>query len=552
MNLLTEDQKSKKAIEDKLFSKWEPALNSSKYPAIGTDEMARTTAILMENYMQFVNNDIGLLTEDRISTGNIQGVNLALLGLIRRVIPELVGAELAGIQALPTPESPIFTLIWERDNAKSGVVAGQKMWDTGNPNEFGPHPLGEDPYYSSQQNKYDALTTGGSAVSTLTAGTTTTTLDATAFEFPNTTQVIIGNQRVPMFLYAGTTVVELIDANGDVVETHHLNTDLNVANAGQPFSIVSGSETTDITFNYVSTADATPAAQGGVAFIRTVDVVTGAAPDWGTAVSARLAYEYKVEDEQRTAELSFNIVKTNVEVKQRRLRGKFTLESSFDLKKLHGISLENELVEQMKVEMMNGINREIIDDLRTMAAHVRSVDFSQTGTGNQINIAGNYDDMHKALLDSIEFMCAEIAVKGRLGHGNFIVVNPMTFSTLARVPGFVGSGVNYDGKGLRYAGSLGGSIKVYQDVQYPRNELLLGYKGSTATDCGYIHAPYLPITPTPTIIDPDTGNPSKIFYTRYGKTWDRNKTTGLYESAIDRGTQSYARLNLSGFPTFFN
>jgi hypothetical protein len=57
------------------------------------------------------------------------------------------------------------------------------------------------------------------------------------------------------------------------------------------------------------------------------------------------------------------------------------------------------------------------------------------------------------------------------------------------------------------------------------------------------------------LYDPLTGDPGKIFYTRYGKTYqdintsNTNGTVGAPYSAIFRGEYFYSRLFLSGFPT---
>jgi hypothetical protein len=49
MEIFNESYKEQKAVEDKLFKKWEPALEADG--GIKDQHIARTTAILMENYM---------------------------------------------------------------------------------------------------------------------------------------------------------------------------------------------------------------------------------------------------------------------------------------------------------------------------------------------------------------------------------------------------------------------------------------------------------------------------------------------------------------------
>ena len=203
---------------------------------------------------------------------------------------------------------------------------------------------------------------------------------------------------------------------------------------------------------------------------------------------------------------------------------------------------------------MAEINREIILDLLRLAAISDTLDFSKFATQAQApSILGNYNDAHLVILDAINIMAAKIQAQGRLGKGNFVIGNPETLSFLSRVNGFVGSGISFDGRDLSYAGILGGKMKFYLDPYFPKNKLLIGYKGPGALETGYMHCPYLPITATPNIINQETGDPSKIFFTRYGKTFALDKdpaspTYGSWKNHILMGEYQYAILNLVNFP----
>ena len=264
-----------------------------------------------------------------------------------------------------------------------------------------------------------------------------------------------------------------------------------------------------------------------------------------------VAAEYTQESNLAIPELEMQILQYTISLVRRQLRGKFSLDAAVDAKAYHGISLENELMEMMKLQLTNEINREIVNDLRYMSGKIyKSINYANY-TNN--NVTGNYDDTHKLVLDAINGLSAEIYNQTRVGRGNFVIGNPVTLAFLDRVPGFVGSGVDMSSGGLSYAGKQGGRMSFYFDPQYPKNELLIGYKGASALDCGYIHAPYLPITATPTLYNQETGDPSKIFYTRYGKTFkDYDADTGKPFNAIYRGEYFYAKLFLEQFPTLTN
>ena len=70
--------------------------------------------------------------------------------------------------------------------------------------------------------------------------------------------------------------------------------------------------------------------------------------------------------------------------------------------------------------------------------------------------------------------------------------------------------------GIQAAGFLPGSeVQVYKDPLFPRDLILMGYKGKTFLDSGYFYCPYIPIKTTPIIYDPATLQPRRGMITRY-------------------------------------
>ena len=524
MEIFSESYKNQKELEDKLFKKWEPALEAEG--GIADQHMARTTAILMENYMGYLKQNEGLINES-VSSGDFKGVNLALLGLIRRAIPALVGSELVGLQAMPTPTAPIFYMSWRKSftngSVKGASSAGSELFGypaggTGNLEQI-------DPFLTSNQVR-------GSLVKASPSSTTTYKIQTSWAPIINFTArftaVDASNKTVGSAWVKEVTPSTLVGATS----VYEASGELSAARLH-----VTGNHTVINPDGSTSSVTASPLAP-------VLEVTTGSIVG-ATKVIAQ--WEYSQESNAVTPDLGVQIDQFNVTLIRRMLKGKFSLDAMTDAQAYHGISLENEMMEIMKFELTNEINREIINDLRNMAAITNSLDYS---ANTVTNTSGNYDDTFKLMLDMINGLSAEILNQTRMGRGNFVVANPVTLSFLDRVPGFVGSGVNYDGKGLSYAGSLGNRIKFYTDPQYVKNELLMGYKGASAIDTGYIHAPYLPITATPTLLNPETGDPSKIFYCRYGKTYkDFDATVGKSTNAIYRGEYCYARAFLQNMPT---
>jgi len=534
---MSENFKKRQELEEAMMSKWAPILEKV---GVSDEHRARTTAIVLENYLEHLEKDQTLIAEDAIQSSAFTGVHLALLGLISRTIPALETFDVVGYQAMPTPTSRIFTARWTKQHTKSSSVAGEEMFVGQNPGNFSDPKGWVDPYYTSNQVKGEKTVLSASTQEAVLYFANT----LNPMGKDKTGKEIMGRP----FIYANTMRVALIDDKGREIDYAMIpgayNTSSNTigifknnTNIGVKF--VQNTTTGERKVVCVEASDEAPAA------FKDVD---------SDAVAVVVDYDYIAEGEGNIAELGFEITDTAIDLIRRQLRGKFTIDAAYDLNVLHGINLETEITNKMKLELMAEINREIILDLLRLAAISDTLDFSKFATQAQApSILGNYNDAHLVILDAINIMAAKIQAQGRLGKGNFVIGNPETLSFLSRVNGFVGSGVSFDGRDLSYAGILGGKMKFYFDPYFPKNKLLIGYKGPGALETGYMHCPYLPITATPNIINQETGDPSKIFFTRYGKTFALDKdpaspTYGSWKNHILMGEYQYAILNLVNFP----
>jgi len=547
----TEAYKERLSMEKNLTEKWDKILSANG--GIKDEHLARTTAILCENYLNELKKDPRLIAEDRIQTGAFKGINLALLGLITRVIPALVGAELVGVQAMPTPKSQVFTMTWHKDMTKSFTTGntavfpspsnGDEMWVTPitKNKAFG----GTDPYYTSNEvvEKTSITDIGSSDKYEFAWAKKLTKIETKGYLLPET---------VVMYFMA-TASTDEVPTYGSANYLARAYVTGNVINTDQYVMAVTKPDGTAITLTNPLVFDVSDQAILGDFNTATTGITAEIeAAVGGTINPIFVMYQYDAEAEGSMPEISFKIEEESIGLIKRHLRGKYTMEALQDVKVLHGVNLDSELVAMMKNELMHEINHEILNDLRKMAATVKTLDFKEfldASNAMGATTQGNYDDAAKLAFDGANRIAGEIWVKGRLGYGNFIVGNPVTLGYFDRVPGFVGSGINYTGRDLSFAGSVGGKMKIYHDPTYIEDELLVGYKGAGVLETGYMHCPYLPITATPTLYDPQTGDPSKIFYTRYGKTLKENGV-GLKKpkSVILNGELQYARMILKNFP----
>jgi hypothetical protein len=71
--------------------------------------------------------------------------------------------------------------------------------------------------------------------------------------------------------------------------------------------------------------------------------------------------------------------------------------------------------------------------------------------------------------------------------------------------------------GAEAVGTLSNRFTVYKDPYFPRQKILVGFKGGSYLETGYVYAPYVPLIVTPTIFAPEDFTPRKGVMTRYGK-----------------------------------
>ena len=80
--------------------------------------------------------------------------------------------------------------------------------------------------------------------------------------------------------------------------------------------------------------------------------------------------------------------------------------------------------------------------------------------------------------------------------------------------------------GIERIGSLSGRYQVYRDPYSPAWSIIVGHRGKSLLDTGYIYAPYIPMQLTPTVINPYTMSPVKAIMTRYAKKCVCNRYYG--------------------------
>ena len=193
-------------------------------------------------------------------------------------------------------------------------------------------------------------------------------------------------------------------------------------------------------------------------------------------------------------EVQFTLEKKQVEAQSRKLRSRWSLEVAQDLKAMHGLNIEEEMMDILAYEITAEIDREIVNALRAAAAtNSNSTTLSWTSSAN---FDGRWEaEKYRNLYNRIVRNAAKIAVSTRRGPGNFIVADPTVSAalegtsafTIAPVKGYIDTAK----MGVAFIGTLDGRFKLYRDTFATNNEYLVGYRGSSSYDSGIIYLPYV-------------------------------------------------------------
>lgn len=225
-------------------------------------------------------------------------------------------------------------------------------------------------------------------------------------------------------------------------------------------------------------------------------------------------------------EMALTIEKKAIEAKTRALKAEYSVELVQDLKALHGLDAEQELINILSSEITAEMNREIIRTI--MVSAVAGAQATTTpGTFDMDQDAGGrwFVEKAKGLMFQIERDANVIAQQTRLGRGNFIVCSSDVASALAMAgvldyaPAVQGNAV-VDEASTTFAGILNGRFKVFVDPYLATGGsnsqyFTVGYKGANPYAAGLFFAPYQALQLF-RAVDPQSFQPKLAFKTRYG------------------------------------
>ena len=237
-----------------------------------------------------------------------------------------------------------------------------------------------------------------------------------------------------------------------------------------------------------------------------------------------------LELETEIGEVSFKLDSVTVSVEERKLRATWSPELAQDVSAFHNIDAEAELTAILSEQIAAEIDREILRDLRKAAPWQARWDVN--GWRRQAAFSTNYTqkDWNQELMTKINQISAQIHKATLRGGANFIVVSSEISALLDNLEYFHVSDASAESDqynmGIERVGSLSGRYQVYRDPYSPHWSMIIGHKGKSLLDTGYIYAPYVPLQLTPTMYSPFNFAPIKGIITRYAKKVVNNRYFG--------------------------
>ena len=249
-------------------------------------------------------------------------------------------------------------------------------------------------------------------------------------------------------------------------------------------------------------------------------------------------------------EIDIKIESIAITATTRKLRARWSPELAQDLNAYHSLDAEVELTSILSEQIALEIDREILNDLLTQANGANLYwsrapgKFVNKETGGEVllsgglaagpHFTGTVREWYETLVETIIDVANTIHRKTLRGSANFAVVGPdvatILESSVLYKPKF-----SIDGQGqvaspftigAEAIGTLSNRFTLYKDPYFPRNKVLVGYKGGSYLETGYVYAPYVPLIVTPTIFAPEDFTPRKGVMTRYGKKMVRSDFYG--------------------------
>jgi hypothetical protein len=441
------------------------------------------TAVLLENQR--------LMNEVSTDTGDIAQFKRISIPLVRRIYPQLIANKIVSVQPLLGPTGLVYYLRFRYSSNKGATRGadnngGFPADDVNTLMQLADGTANLDIFYTHQfvQNESTSTDNGGNVTS--------------AYSPLEHTPILAGT--ITGTIYDGSLAVQTFVVSSTGTFTF--------SNIGSPATYVTAGSLNLTTGELVLTWNSAPGPNHAV-----------------------LSYEYNMECQQDLPEINLVIESEEIAAKTRKLKAVWSYEAQQDLRSQHNLDAEAELTAVLAQEINLEIDREVLTDLRNNSGTVAAWDFN-TALGETIK------EKYESLYVKVVEISNVIHRKTLRGGANWMVTSPEVASIFeTATAGFAPapSETFTSSLGIQYVGTVNNRWRLYKDPLFPSNQILMGYKGDSYMDSGYFYCPYVPLTQTPVVLDPESFCPRKGILTRYGK------------KLLREGAKFYARMSIANF-----
>lgn len=193
------------------------------------------------------------------------------------------------------------------------------------------------------------------------------------------------------------------------------------------------------------------------------------------------------EGQKITNELDVVFKEKEVKALSRKIAARWTFEAADSFSK-KGYNLEAEITKSVAYFITREISFEILKDLLDGATGATATWQAPAASDSP----AVQERKEKELFFNILDVAAEIENKtGR--YPNWIVVSPKVASILRRTGNFIVMNDRKSVKSLYYLGVFNDEFEMYVVPGFANDKVLVGYKGNSELEAGYIYAPYIPL-----------------------------------------------------------
>lgn len=516
-------------------------------------------AQLYENQASYLINEAAVSD----ASGSFETV---VFPIIRRVFSKLLANDIVSVQAMNLPIGKMFFFIpkiQERNSgahySQYGMPGNSDAADAGYTNtrplydrfyEGGDGNSPDTGLFDYSKGAYSGVTLSGSSVVTFSDGVVSNVTNA-SLTGTSVSSVIL---KFSGFTKDGQG--KLIGSTGNAMDTDDFLASMEIYYSGvsRNFNIVTqkygkgiveyGQKTS--TANYPQGKYNDICDEEGVIYV-SVDLQSYSStsgfsdltlPSGFTAAGVTMTYRVydTLEFEDQIGEVSFDLQSISIEVTPRKLRASWSPELAQDVSAFHNIDAEAELTALLSEQIAAEIDREILRDLRKGAAWKAKWDYNEWrygASGGTAFLGFTQKDWNQTLLTKINQISAQIHKTTLRGGANWIVVSSEVSAVFDDLEYFHVSNAEPEqdqyNMGIEKIGTLGGRYQVYRDPYFPAGKVLIGHKGKSLLDAGYIYAPYVPLQLTPTMYNPFTMTPVKGISSRYAKKMVNNRYYGVID-----------------------